>query len=283
LLAQSHKDDVAHYQMAQVLNGLEIVKACYVKRTFAKHVHEEFTVGLIEHGAQRFYRSGNVHIADQHTIILVNADDVHTGEAATDYGWQYRAMYPTLSQFSSVASELFPNGHYLPFFKSAVVQDEMLARQLRQLFWHIDNHSATLMLETLTYNILLGLLTHHATNRSLPNDITGCRSKLLRAKDYLDAYPQAEVSLEALASIAGLSQYHFVRQFKKTFDITPHSYQIQARLKKAKSLLRLGVKPVDVAIDCGFHDQSHLNRHFTRVMGISPGKFFQQAILYKTH
>ena len=153
------KDDIAQYQMASVMNGLEVVRACYVRRTFAKHVHEEFTVGLIEHGAQRFYRSGGVHVADQNTIILVNADDVHTGEAATDYGWQYRAMYPTLAQFASAARELFPEGEFLPYFKSAVVQDAYLANKLRQLFWQIDHQGATLLLETMAYDILLGLLT----------------------------------------------------------------------------------------------------------------------------
>ena len=105
----------------------------------------------------------------------------------------------------------------------------------------------------------------------------------MRAKEYLDAYPQDDVSLAKLSQVAGLSQYHFVRQFKKAFEITPHSYQVQARLKKAKNLLKLGVKPVDVALDCGFHDQSHLSRHFVKMLGVTPGKFYQQAILYKTH
>ncbi|MNG37101.1 HTH-type transcriptional activator RhaR [compost metagenome] len=61
--------------------------------------------------------------------------------------------------------------------------------------------------------------------------------------------------------------------FKKSVGISPHSYQIQVRVAHAQRLLRAGVGIADAAIACGFFDQSHLNRAFKKVVGLTPGSF----------
>ena len=97
--------------------------------------------------------------------------------------------------------------------------------------------------------------------------------KLKLARAFLDEYTQVNVSLEQLANVVGCSKFHFVRQFSQAFGITPHAYQIQARLIKAKKMLRVGETILDTAIGCGFHDQSHLHRHFKKAMGVTPGQY----------
>ncbi|WP_249930378.1 helix-turn-helix transcriptional regulator [Pseudoalteromonas aurantia] len=57
------------------------------------------------------------------------------------------------------------------------------------------------------------------------------------------------------------------------FGLPPHTYQIQARLRHAKGLLRQGNNQLDVALACGFHDQSHFHRHFKRSMVVTPGHY----------
>jgi AraC-like DNA-binding protein len=271
----------AEFKIVDAFNGLEIVDADYQEQTFSKHVHEGYTIGVIDKGAQRFYRSGNTHIADEDSMILVNADDVHTGESATLGGWRYRAMYPHPSHFESITHDLYDGKLHAPYFSNAVIKDPQLSEQLRLLFAQIDSHASKLLIETILYSIMMNMTLRHSSTRDTPCDLSGSKQRLLLVKEYLDAYPQEDVSLVTLATMAGLSQFHFIRQFKKQFHMAPHSYQIQVRLKKAKSLLMLGIKPVEVAVDCGFHDQSHFNRHFKRSMGISPSKFQKQAVLYK--
>ena len=84
--------EFADFQIAKELGGLELLDASYNKQNFSRHSHEGFTVGVIEQGAQRFFRTGGNHIAPQDSIILVNAEEVHNGHSATDYGWSYKAM-----------------------------------------------------------------------------------------------------------------------------------------------------------------------------------------------
>ncbi|PKG80773.1 AraC family transcriptional regulator [Colwellia sp. 75C3] len=271
----------ANFTIANAFDGIEIVHADYKGQEFSKHVHEGYTIGVIEKGAQRFYRSGEIHTADTNSIILVNADDVHTGESATPEGWQYRAMYPLPEHFENVCLDLYEGKKCAPYFSSSVINDALLTEQLRLLFNQVDNNASKLLTETILYSLMLRLTLRHSSLRHVPKDISGSKEKLIRVKEYLDFYPAEDISLKQLAVIAGLSQYHFIRQFKKMFDLAPHGYQIQARLKKAKTLLKAGVKPAMVATDCGFHDQSHFNRHFKKALGTTPSKFQKQAILYK--
>ena len=270
----------AEFKIVDAFNGLEIVDADYQEQTFSKHVHEGYTICVIDKGAQRFERSGCTHIDDENSIIFVNADDVHTGESATQDGWRYRAMYPHPSHFESMTNDLYDGQFNAPYFNHAVVKDPQLSAQLRLLFTQIDSNASKLLIETILYSIMMNMTLRHSSMKNTPDDISGSKQRLLLAKEYLDAYPEENVSLLTLATMAGLSQFHFIRQFKKVFYIAPHSYQIQMRLKKAKTLLMLGVKPVQVAADCGFHDQSHFNRHFKKAMRKSPSKFQKQAVLY---
>ena len=275
------QSEKAKFTIANAFSGIEVIDASYQKQNFSKHVHEGYTIGLIEQGAQRFYRSGAEHVAGLNSIILVNADDVHNGQSASEGGWKYRAMYPTPEQFELVMGDMYPGQKQAPYFDLAVVEDPRLAQQLAMLFQQVDNNSSKLMIETLLYSILMSMTLKHSKYRSLPNELKGKKQNLQLVKDYIDAYPEQDVPLSRLADIAGLSQYHFLRQFKKAYDLAPHSYQIQARLKKSKTLLRAGVTPVDVATDCGFHDQSHFNRHFKKALGVTPKQYQQRAILYK--
>jgi AraC-like DNA-binding protein len=273
----------ADFEIANAFNGIEVVNANYTKQTFSKHVHEGYTIGVIEYGAQRFYRSGSSHLAGKNSTILVNADDVHTGESATPNGWGYRAMYPTPEHFRQISIDLYNGKNVTPYFQPSVIEDPQLAQQLRLIFSQVKVNSPKLLMETLFYATLMSLTLRHSSTNTFPKDISGSKQKLLLAREFLDSYPQEDISLEQLAAISGLSQFHFIRQFKKYFDLAPHAYQIQARLKKAKGLLMLGVKSSQVALDCGFHDQSHFTHHFKKALGTTPSRFQKQAIIYKNN
>jgi AraC family transcriptional regulator len=99
-------------------------------------------------------------------------------------------------------------------------------------------------------------------------------TQLKRVTDYINDHLAQELSLEELAAIAQLSPYHFCRSFKRSIGFTPHQYVIRQRVERAKLLLKDGkMGIVEVAIACGFTHQSHLNRHFKRLTGVTPKKF----------
>lgn len=82
-----------------------------------------------------------------------------------------------------------------------------------------------------------------------------------------------DIDLETLASKVGLNRFQALRAFKRRYGLPPHAYQICLRVARARSMLNAGAAPADVAVRCGFVDQSHLNRHFKRHLGVTPMQY----------
>jgi AraC-like DNA-binding protein/PAS domain-containing protein len=88
---------------------------------------------------------------------------------------------------------------------------------------------------------------------------------------YIESHLNERISLEALASMAGLSAHHFARAFRQSVGTPPHGYLLQRRLEHVGRLLRDTQLPLSqIALAVGFSDQSHLARHFRRLTGMPP-------------
>jgi AraC family transcriptional regulator len=93
-----------------------------------------------------------------------------------------------------------------------------------------------------------------------------------RAKEVLRASLKDGVPLKELARECGLSVAYFSHAFRRTLGVAPHNWLIEERIVLSKEKLRDDrLSLADVAAECGFSDQSHFTRHFTRAVGLSPG------------
>jgi len=87
----------------------------------------------------------------------------------------------------------------------------------------------------------------------------------------------ADTNLAELAALCGLSRSYFIRAFKHTTGLPPHRWLLRQRVKRAKELLQGTKMPiVEIATACGFADQSHLTRVFSKAFGISPAMWRRQ-------
>ncbi|MFJ2541121.1 AraC family transcriptional regulator [Pseudomonas sp. NPDC087614] len=270
------KEQTSVYHL-EAFGGLDLLQARYYKQNFSRHAHETFCIGVIEEGAQRFYRTGGDHVAPKGDIILVNADDVHTGSSGMDSGWSYRAIYPHPNLLCSLSRDFSKPEGSIPWFPDAVIHDPGLATQLLMVFNLLTQEGNGLLKETLLLSSLAWLTMRHGKTKTIGNDFQHAETNMVMLKDFMDSYPERDVSLMQLADMAKLSPWHFLRQFKKTVGITPHAYLVQARLRKSKNLLLQGISISNVATLCGFSDQSHFHRHFKNAMGFTPGEYAHSA------
>ena len=91
------------------------------------------------------------------------------------------------------------------------------------------------------------------------------------AGDLLDASVSDDISLSRLATECGLSIRHFSRAFRQSFGVPPHRYLLKRRVERARELLERGsMSLLDIALACGFADQSHFTRVFRASCGITP-------------
>ncbi len=91
----------------------------------------------------------------------------------------------------------------------------------------------------------------------------------------LDRFAWADCSpLRVAAEMAGVHQANFSRTFRKHVGVTPNEYRRHARMRLASDLLLCTGAPLaDVAIHCGFSDQSHLTRTFSETLGLPPAQY----------
>jgi len=88
----------------------------------------------------------------------------------------------------------------------------------------------------------------------------------------LEAQLDGEVTLSRLAQECGLSVSHFARAFRQSTGTSPHRWLLVRRAEKAKDLLHNSALPLaEIGLACGFGDQSHFTRVFTKLTGASPG------------
>lgn len=130
--------------------------------------------------------------------------------------------------------------------------------------------------EALTNTLAVHLLRNYSSHRHKAVHDAGSLppTQSQAVMDYINDHLDQELSLNELAAIAQLSPYHFCRSFKQSTGFTPHQYVIRQRVERAKLLLKDGKMRIsEVAIACGFTHQSHLNRHFKRLTGVTPNFF----------
>ncbi len=99
-----------------------------------------------------------------------------------------------------------------------------------------------------------------------------------QAVDFIHDNYAAGLSLSDIAAAVHLSPFHLSRIFKKATGVSPHQYLLQVRVNSARSLLAAGAGDrslAEVAAAVGFADQSHLTRHFKRILGVTPRQLRQ--------
>ena len=97
---------------------------------------------------------------------------------------------------------------------------------------------------------------------------------LRRVRAYIEDHIGERISLDQLAQQAGVSRFHFARQFRLSTGESPMGYLRRARIERSKSILQTRDTTIaEVAVRLGFSDQSHFTRTFGRLVGVSPGSF----------
>jgi transcriptional regulator GlxA family with amidase domain len=94
---------------------------------------------------------------------------------------------------------------------------------------------------------------------------------LLRAKDLADARYAEPLTVDDLARAAGLSRFHFGREFRRAFGESPHAYLLTRRLERAAALLRsTDHSVVEICFAVGMQSVGSFTSSFTRTFGASP-------------
>ena len=180
-----------------------------------------------------------------------------------------------------VPADVFGDDSELDVIDRHLFRDSEMEAICHRLYREIglNDRADCLYMESLVMQLAVLLLRRHSTASGpamIPPRGGLTRVQAKRVLEYLESNLSRELTLRELASIAGLSPYHFARMFKRAIGVAPYRYVLERRVERAKAMLRSpGATLVEVSLSTGFCGQSHFTSTFRRLVGATPMEFQQ--------
>ncbi|OLF53611.1 AraC family transcriptional regulator [Pseudomonas chlororaphis] len=254
--------------------GIETLRAHFTGHAYDPHWHDSYLVGVTEQGVQQFHCRRERFHSTPGKVFLLEPGEIHDGDAPAEGGFTYRMLYLDPQWLERELSALFeeaPADSQLSF-ASTLASNPRLALATSNAF-HSLHHGELRIVRQSAMDQLFDQLTGHLHWRQRYREDPRLPRVAQRARDYLHAHAQQDISLDALAAACGVDRFRLTRAFKAAYGLPPHAYLVQLRLAKARRLLAHGEQPAAVAMALGFADQSHLGRWFVRAYGMTPAAY----------
>ncbi|KRW82500.1 MULTISPECIES: AraC family transcriptional regulator [Marinobacter] len=272
------QDNLFQYAKSQHLDQVTALQAEMRDFSYGKHAHEEYSFGVTLAGRQDFFASGSFHRSYPGNIIIFNPGEVHDGHSGVDDALLYRMLYIHPDQLEPMLRSAGVKQSSDFRIKDTLLDDPLLRQHILNIALLIETHAESeLQQECELYQLAARVAERH---ESLALDNSGRKtdSLLLRARDFIHANIQTDLSLDEISQHASLSKYHFLRMFRQQFGMTPHQYVLNCRINRAREDLESGVSLDDVVFNYGFSDLSHFNRRFKPIYGTTPREYQQHFL-----
>lgn len=280
------------------------------------HFHDEYLICAQVRGQEECQVSGKVQQFSAGDVVLINPQQVHTGNAGGADDLEYISLYVDRDVVRRLAAEMGAPTDSPEFTVVKAGGREKLVEKLTTLLRHVSDQSSGTQLfphagapedpeiELPDHSIVhppAGGIEGAQTNLDVDSALADVvlhafeefsnikkpmlrstnrvgHRKIARAVDYIrdldPAQNPTEISLDQLAEVAGLSKYHFLRQFSQVVGMTPGAYLRTLRLCHAARKLRTTNLPIlDIALSVGFADHPSFSRAFARHMGMTPSEY----------
>lgn len=241
---------------------MEVLHARMSGHAYPMHAHDSWTLLLVDDGAVRYDLDRHERGAFGDLVTLLPPHVPHNGASARPGSFRKRVVY--------LAPQWLPAGLIGAAVDSPAFSDPALHRRiagLHRLFQQPgEEFAAEGELAEITER-----LRERLGRPALPARLD--RTPAHRLRDLLEEHVVAGLSLATAAQRLHFDPAYLVRSFGRAFGMSPHQYLISRRVDLARRLILAGEPLWSVAPGSGFYDQSHLDRHFKRILGVSPGNF----------
>jgi AraC-like DNA-binding protein len=239
---------------------------------YPRHWHEEIYLCATLGGTSYLDCMGTSLLTRRGTLAMVAPGDIH---ANRKIGCSFRCIFMEFHAVQNAVEQFAERNIHGLGFRSGLIEDQRTIGRFLKVHRRLEDDEPDLGRDDFAFSFLHELAVRHST-ASIPLPRNGNEDfAVRRTKQFLDEHYTERVSLHELARLTGLSAYHLNRSFCRKIGMPPHEYQVQVRIMKAKSFLRLGRSISETASLVGFVDQSHFTRHFKRSVGVTPGKFLR--------
>jgi len=239
-------------------------------RTF----YDQYVLLVAQGTEARIRYRGRTQSVPDRVLVLVAPGEVISVSAPRDYTYRSAFVAP------GVATGIAEEGGAATFsevFRRLYMREESLVRAFLRTHAELERAASPLEVETALLEFWNALRKPAAGAPAVPAQPRTPSPVIRRARDFIHTHFVRGVTLEELSQLTGMCRYSLVRAFTREVGVPPHAYQTTLRVHRARELIGTGLPIAQVALEVGFADQSHLNRHFKHVLGFTPGHYARET------
>lgn len=262
------QETLLYFRRSGLLPHVEMRRADSSCACYQTHTHDELSVGAVDAGSATHRNRHDATTIHQGTAVLINPGEAHSCNPDAGQRWSYRMLFINAGWMEQLQADLpGASSSALGFLALDSHDMPMVYRHFDSVFNALAHAENPLAAD----QKLIGFLARHVlSHANTPSGRGGPQGQLQRARELIMDQLSHNVTLTAMANAAGLSPYQLIRRFRQAYGQTPHAFQLDQRINRGKQLLKRGDSLVEVALQLGFADQSHFQRHFKQRHAVTP-------------
>ena len=252
--------------------GLSFAECRYSRnsgRRYKPHMHKTLSVGAIDRGEVVYQVEGTTAKLQPGSLALINPEVLHSCNPVESCIRSYYMLYLEVEWCLQLQQSLWRLESFSPM-KILLLEDSSIYEQyihtLESLMVEGDLLEKEQLLVDIVEKIFLQACEPAMVKSEPPLQIEQLKRQLSMNLDI-------NTTMKHLAGELHANPYTLLRQFKAATGLTPHAYRLNCRIELARKLLQKGFNLSQVALECGFFDQSHFHRHFKAMTTVTPREY----------
>ncbi|WP_223810672.1 AraC family transcriptional regulator [Pantoea sp. M_9] len=255
------------------MHFVESRRACHSRACYRLHSHPTFSLGAVDAGSSVFTGATEDTCSLQPgMMVFIPAGAVHSCNPLPDQHWSYQMLHIDAAWLRALVADMQTfSGSLIGNDTVRVTADEGVYRRFCELNTTLFSTVSAEDKQVALIEFIAGCTDNTCVADAFPVISPGVKRTL---KNVIEAMQQTEKpawTLTELAALSGMSRFQFIRAFRAETGMTPHAYQLNARINQARRWLQSGHDIADIAYRLGFADQSHFLRVFKAHTGVTPG------------
>ena len=227
---------------------IEFVLSENIDKHFTSHNHvRHYVISMVMQGAVTVYLENREMVCHRGDVFIIPPYTVHSVRQTKDTKLLSMCIGTTFIEEANLETV------------EVIVQDLLRDAVERGIF---GNEQSGKLLDSLRTVYLL----RYKDRKEMDADIKTLTDKIT-------SHPERDMSIETLATDIYVSKYYLIRKFKNCIGMTPHQFCIQNRIRKSQGLLDAERTVGEISAEMGFYDQSHFDKAFRKIVGISPSEY----------
>lgn len=238
-------------------------------RHYKAHLHSSLSIGAIDAGSVEYSVGSESGSLSRGELVLINPETLHSCNPDGELPRNYYVLYVDRDWCESLQRSIWNVDQFIPAGQCKIRDADLYDCFIRGMETILGQHD--LLKKEQTVAELMERIFRSACAAARPREETG--ADIERIKSMLQSRLSEEILIRGLAEDCAVNPFTLLRKFKAATAITPHAYRMNCRIEYAKTLLRSRAELSQVALACGFYDQSHFTRCFKELTAVTPGEY----------